>query len=244
MKILPVLDLKHGDVVHAVAGRRSEYRPIESRLTSSASPRAVARAVAKRCGTTDLYVADLDAILEDDPQWDLARGLVEDGFRLWLDAGVSRAERAAEAARTGAHRVVVGLESCRSPARLVEIVRAIGADRVTFSLDTLGGRMLKRRLGAWPRFLFDTARRVRAAGVGSFIVLDLSSVGCRRGVTTGGVCQLLRDHPDFAGAAIITGGGIRRAADLEQLRRIPVDYAMISTALHDGTFSIDDLASG
>lgn len=244
MKILPVLDLKHGDVVHAVAGRRSEYRPIESRLTSSTAPGAVAKAVGKHCDTESLYVADLDAITEGRPQWEIARQLADESLRLWLDAGVSDAAGAALALRSGAHRVVVGLESCPSPARLSEIVAAIGADRVTFSLDTLGCRMLTSQSATWPSSLFETARLIRAAGVSSFILLDLSSVGVRRGVTTAGVCQLLRNDPAFSGAELITGGGIRSVRDLEQLERIPVNYALVATALHDGTFSSEDLARG
>ena len=244
MKILPVLDMKHGDVVHAVAGRRSEYRPIESRLTSSTVPRAVAKAVGKHCDTESLYVADLDAITESRPQWEISRELADEGFRLWLDAGVSDAAMASRALRSGAHRIVVGLESCPSPARLGEIIAAIGADRVTFSLDTLGCRMLTCRSATWPTSLFETARLIRAAGVNSFILLDLSSVGVGRGVTTAGVCQLLRNDPAFAGMELITGGGIRSALDLEQLERIPVDYALIATALHDGTFSSEELTRG
>ena len=62
MGILPVLDLKQGLVVHGVAGRRDEYQPIVSRLTNSARPLDVAKALREHFGFDQLYLADLDAI--------------------------------------------------------------------------------------------------------------------------------------------------------------------------------------
>jgi hypothetical protein len=44
MRILPVLDLMNGVVVRGVGGRRSEYRPVASRLAVSADPADVAAA--------------------------------------------------------------------------------------------------------------------------------------------------------------------------------------------------------
>ena len=46
MRILPVLDLKGGQVVRGLAGRRQEYQPIRSRLTPSCQPLAVVAVVA------------------------------------------------------------------------------------------------------------------------------------------------------------------------------------------------------
>src|SRR5438270_567379 len=44
MRVIPVLDLKGGQVVRGIGGRRAEYRPIISVLTDSAKPLDVARA--------------------------------------------------------------------------------------------------------------------------------------------------------------------------------------------------------
>ena len=63
MPILPVLDLKQGQVVRGIAGRREEYRPIVSKLTTSSRPLDVARAFREHFRFDELYVADLDAIV-------------------------------------------------------------------------------------------------------------------------------------------------------------------------------------
>ena len=43
MQIIPVLDLMHGCVVHAVKGQRDRYKPVQSILTASSAPLDVAR---------------------------------------------------------------------------------------------------------------------------------------------------------------------------------------------------------
>jgi len=67
MKILPVLDVMGGVVVRGIAGRRSEYRPIVSRLTASTDPGDVAEAFRQHFGFDQLYLADLDALADRPP---------------------------------------------------------------------------------------------------------------------------------------------------------------------------------
>ncbi|MFO0865589.1 MAG: HisA/HisF-related TIM barrel protein [Gemmataceae bacterium] len=67
MRIIPVLDLLHGQVVRGIAGQRDHYRPIVSRWTTSADPLTVAQSLRDAFGLTHFYVADLDAILQRKP---------------------------------------------------------------------------------------------------------------------------------------------------------------------------------
>src|SRR4051794_31268868 len=101
MQILPVLDLLGGQVVRGVAGRRQDYRPMRSPLIDSSEPLAVSRRFRAVFGLDELYVADLDAIAGQAPSLELLRNLVQDGFRLWLDAGVDRVEKAVELDQAG-----------------------------------------------------------------------------------------------------------------------------------------------
>ena len=43
-RVIPVIDILNGAVVHAVRGKRSEYKPIESVICKSAEPLEVAKA--------------------------------------------------------------------------------------------------------------------------------------------------------------------------------------------------------
>src|SRR5437879_1133183 len=88
MRVVPVLDLMGGIVVRGVGGRRSEYRPIVSRLTTACEPIAVAEAFRDQFELSELYLADLDAIARKPPSLELFRALRVRGFTLWVDAGL------------------------------------------------------------------------------------------------------------------------------------------------------------
>src|SRR5436190_376794 len=62
MRIVPVLDLKGGIVVHARRGQRADYAPLRSPLVDGCEPVTVARAVCTVAQSSSLYVADLDAL--------------------------------------------------------------------------------------------------------------------------------------------------------------------------------------
>src|SRR5690349_1738825 len=141
MRIVPVLDVMHGEVVRGVGGRRDAYRPIVSRLTSSSRPLDVANALASHFGCRELYVADLDAIGGSEPAWPLYSAMREQGFRLWVDAGMRRMTQACRLADAGIDSIIAGLETIRGPAELAEMAKAFG-ERLVFSLDLYRGKPL------------------------------------------------------------------------------------------------------
>lgn len=238
-RILPVLDLLGGVVVHGVAGRRDEYRPVVSRWTSSAEPLEVAQAIRAQFGLCELYIADLDAILERPANESAISLLVQDGFRLLVDAGVRDAEDGIRAQRLGADAVVAGLETLRGPRDLAELCRQLGPRNVVFSLDLKQGAPLGAA-GAWGSDVpVDIAREAIAAGVRRMILLDLAQVGMGSGLSTLELGrQLRRSHPDLE---LITGGGVRGAEDLRTMRASGFDAALVATALHKGAVTRSDL---
>src|SRR4051794_9747232 len=110
MRLVGVIDLRGGVVVHAIAGQRQTYRPLQSRLCPGADPVEVARTLAG-LGVRELYVADLDALDGAEPDWEVLSRLRQFDVCLWVDAGVNSGRRAAELVRLGIDRVVVGLET-------------------------------------------------------------------------------------------------------------------------------------
>lgn len=239
MRVVPVLDLLQGVVVRGVAGRRETYRPVQSRLTSDVSPLAVARAFRKHFGLDVLYLADLDAIVQARPHRAIYRQLVDDQFHLLVDAGCANAALAQQLLDDGVSRVIVGLESCEGPDALEEICRAVGPERVIFSLDLKDGRPLAAP-ETWPGL---TPRAIGEIGlaqqVDALIVLDLAQVGVGQGVKTAELCRsLLTGKP---GCRLVTGGGVRSRDDLEAQRILGATATLVASALHDGRLTRSDL---
>jgi phosphoribosylformimino-5-aminoimidazole carboxamide ribotide isomerase len=237
VRILPVIDLLGGAVVRGVAGRRKEYRPLVSPLCSTAAPLDVARAFRHRFGLEELYLADLDAIGGAPPALEIISSLRDDGFRLWVDAGVRRPAQARQLAALGAG-VVVGLETLAGPGDLAAILAEQGPGLV-LSLDLRAGVPVtpcEEWKGLAP---LDVAAAVITLGVRRLLVLDLTRVGVGSGTGTEGLCAALVES--YPGVEVIAGGGVRGPDDLRRLNACGVKATLVASALHDGALTRADV---
>jgi len=238
MIVLPVLDLLEGQVVRGVAGRRADYRPLVSRLTSSSDPLDVARAIRKSYGVEQFYVADLDGIMTRRPNRTIYRRLIDDGFQLIVDAGLREPDEAIKLRDAGVIRVIVGLETCRSPEDLMRIGE-VAAD-ITFSLDLLNG--IPRRMNGsrgWSDRPDEIIRQAVNARAGSILPLDLADVGMETGGSTDALCRFI--HDEFPTIRVIAGGGVRGRNDLIRLKELGVDAVLVASAIHDGKLTREDV---
>ena len=85
-----MLDLKNGCAVAAVSGKRDHYQPVRSILHASSDPLELARALRDRLGLHTLYLADLDSIARNTPDFTLYEKLISIGFHLIVDPGLTR----------------------------------------------------------------------------------------------------------------------------------------------------------
>ena len=239
MKILPVLDILGKKVVRGVAGQREFYRPIISRLTTSDEPLQVARSIRLAFGLQRLYLADLDAILSQSPNWEIYRDLIAADFELLVDAGVRHAADARKLHQLDPRiGIVVGLETCRSPTDLQEIVTLFG--NVTFSLDLKSGVPSVPSAGTgWSSQAGEIIQQAANAHVQSILVLDLADVGMGTGGSTDLMCQFIRRQ--YPGLHLITGGGVRSREDLQRFSLLGVNSVLVASLLHDGNLGREEV---
>ncbi len=238
VKVVPVLDILGGQVVRGVAGRRTEYRPIVSCLTSSTDPLEVARAIRNSFGLSEFYVADLDGILSGEPNLTTYCRLLADGFELLVDTGTRTAMDARILSEVGVSQLIVGLETCSSPEVLASIFET--TPNVIFSLDLDAG--LPRYsvgMSGWSSQPTKMVRQAVAANASAILVLDLSDVGMGTGGSTDGLCHFVRT--EFPALRLITGGGVRSRDDLIRISSLGVDSVLVASALHDGRLSRSDV---
>jgi phosphoribosylformimino-5-aminoimidazole carboxamide ribotide isomerase len=241
MRVIPVLDVRRGRAVRAVAGDRDHYGPLRSVVHPGSDPIALAGAGQDAWELPDLYLADLDAILgQSAPNRALFRAIRELGLTIWVDAGVRDAGDLAPLLDVGVDRIVVGLETVRGPEALGEIVTEAGRERVVFSLDLHQGRPMVDTRAAWGT---DRAERIASmaleAGVVRLIHLDLARVGTGLGVAP-------FDRPAGSGQAPaewIVGGGISGLEEIRALDRQGVGAVLVGSALHEGRLTAQDLRS-
>jgi phosphoribosylformimino-5-aminoimidazole carboxamide ribotide isomerase len=237
LKIIPVIDILNGRVVHAVRSKRNEYQPLHSILTKSTAPVEVAKAF-KDLGFTELYVADLDAIIDCSISFEPVRNIAEKtGIKLMVDAGITNIERAQKLLDKGISKLIIGTETLESKKFVEQAVDVFGSDRVVVSLDLKGDKILVK-LG------FDGClnpicllRDFKRMGVSQVIVLDLVRVGSDEGVNIGFLKEVISE----VCVDVYVGGGVRNINDLLELRNLGVSGSLIATALHTGKITITQL---
>lgn len=231
MRIIPVIDLRDGKAVHGAGGERARYELVESSiLPERGDAMALAHAYARVLGSGELYVADLDALRGDDPQYAVHEALARVS-RCWIDAAVRSVEEACALVDAGADRVVVGLETLPGFAVLRSVVARLGADRVAFSLDLRDGRPVTTVDAMRGMRVHEIARRAVDAGCETVIALDLARVGSAAGADEGLIAELRAALP---GVDLIAGGGVRDRADLDRLAAAGANGALVATAVQRG----------
>ncbi len=220
MQIVPVIDIRKGEVVRAIGGRRAAYSPIVTPLARTSAPVDVVTGLRARYNVSALYIADLDAIDgrgANDEAIDAIAGAFPH-LRLWLDAGARDGGDVVRLLARGSIDPVLGSETFRD----VSAFKALRDNpRIILSLDFrgrifLGSEILLFSPALWPS-------RV--------VVMTLDRVGEKQGPDIARLAHIRATAPD---RALYAAGGVRNADDLSALEKTGVAGALVSTALHDG----------
>jgi len=232
MRIIPVLDLMEGLVVHAVKGQRERYQPVQSILAASADPLEVARCLQNETKCRTFYIADLNAIQGKGHNRE-AIGKISSQLdvELWVDAGVTDGGSANRLTEAGTDVVIIGSETLSGLQQLRIICDAVPGEKLIFSLDMAKGRVLSRAEALNGIAPSQALARLTSEGLNRFILLTLDAVG-----TGGGpdLSLLLGAKHDYPHHTFITGGGVKTPDHLQALSDTGVDGVLVATSLHRG----------
>jgi phosphoribosylformimino-5-aminoimidazole carboxamide ribotide isomerase len=227
LRIIPVIDLMHGQVVRAQMGDRASYRPLNSPLSPTSDAVDVVRGLLAVYPFPTLYVADLDAIQSQGDNVQTLRRIRAEfpTLQMWVDNGAADvgALEALLSANLGA--AVVGSESQRDSTL---IARHQGSARIVLSLDFRGDAFqgpqeILAEPALWPsRVIVMTLARV-----GSAAGPDLARIEAIRSIA--------------GGRELYAAGGVRDAGDLSALKAAGASGALIATALHERRIGAADL---
>jgi phosphoribosylformimino-5-aminoimidazole carboxamide ribotide isomerase len=236
-RVIPVIDILNGVVVHASGGKRREYKPLQSVLCKSTDPLEVARTF-KNLGFTDLYIADLDAIIDCNTNFQTLKLIAKDtGLNLLVDAGVTSIERAQTLLKTGISKLIVGTETLQSQGFVEEAVELFGSKRVLVSLDFRGEKLVVKMGFDGCSDAVCLLQGFKRIGLSQVIVLDLARVGGGEGVNVGFLKKIIVE----VGIDVYVGGGVRNIADLVELKNFGAAGALVATTLHSGKISVQML---
>ena len=225
MQIIPVIDLLNGVVVHAKRGERQHYQPIQSLLTIGSNPLDIVAALLAVYPFQQLYIADLNAIQQQNDNFHHIRAISQQfpQLKLWIDAGINK-----KLAQFMLHsNVILGSENFSDLESYLSFKDSFHGNFI-LSLDFMpngyqGPVSLLESSQHWPQ---------------DVIVMSLTNVGANQGVND----KMLNEAIQLAcGKNVYAAGGVRGLEDLTMLKNMGAHGALIATALHQKQLTFGQL---
>ena len=227
MKIIPVIDLKDGVVVHAKQGNREHYQPINTDLCKSSDIFQVIEAFLIIFQFDTFYIADLNAITNQGDHSHLITDVLTrfPQITFWIDRGYQKYNQGARV-HPGNTLPVLGSESYQN--KTIPELKAY-KNNFILSLDysnsyALGAENLFFDPTLWPE---------------NIIIMTLERVGSNHGPDLNKLTNFCRKHPE---KNFIAAGGIRNKKDLMVLSEAGIHQALVASALHSGSLKAEDIA--
>jgi phosphoribosylformimino-5-aminoimidazole carboxamide ribotide isomerase len=233
LQVIPVIDLKSYQVVHAMQGQRANYQAIQSVLSASSDVFSIVEGLLKLYPFRTIYMADIDAITNTGnhfEQIELLSGLYPQ-VNWWVDAGVSNVNARILYAPQANIRAVFGSENIHT----LQDYRAMSyayESRHVLSLDKLddtelGAAELHNTGLYWP----DDAICMTLNNVGGNAGPDIARLQALQQL------NLARKKP----ANLFAAGGVRNMDDLLALKQLGVAGVLVASALHNCTIKSADI---
>lgn len=226
LKIIPVIDIKAGQVVLAKQGQRHSYRPLSTPLCQSSQIDDVINAYLNVYCFTRIYIADLDALMDTGNN----HGLINELFSRYpeinfmIDSGLVQPFYTPPQVKQ--FTPIIATESIVEQ-DLIKLKQQ--TENFILSLDFssqdthMGDSCLYSSPGLWPKQL---------------ILMTLGLVGKNSGP---GMVKLAHYRQAYPQHEFIAAGGIRDIKDLLQLKTIGIKTALVANALHHRKLSSKDI---
>lgn len=228
MQIIPVIDIKGGGAVLASQGDRENYQPLSTPLCASSDVIDVINAYLSIFPFSQIYIADLDALMGTGNNHKLINSLFShfQQLRFMIDDGSTAPSYTPLHAKQ--FIPIIGTESVNTSTlselrqKTTEFILSLD-----FSLDhqLMGESILYKSPTFWPKEL---------------IIMTLGLVGKNKGPDLAKLQHYYQTYPEHE---FIAAGGICSLADLIQLKEIGIQQALVASALHFKKLTSVDIQS-
>ena len=239
MKLIFVMDLLNGMVVHADAkrGARAKYQPIHlySSIVSTSEPMQVIEEIRPAA----VYIADLNRLMGTGSNREILDELRHKYRAMWmaLDYGIKSIEDVGDIIEM-ADSIILGTETAS-----LDLIRevsakysAVHAPSITVSIDLFNKEVqtTDRRMRMDPLSLI---MELNSYPIHDIIILELDRVGTGVGVDF----DFLARAVESSEHDILCGGGVRSCEDLYKMEDMGIKGALVATAIHNGAIPVSYL---
>jgi phosphoribosylformimino-5-aminoimidazole carboxamide ribotide isomerase len=232
MLIIPAIDLKDGQCVRLLQGRKDAV------TVYSDDPAATATKW-ESCGAKVLHVVDLDGAFTGTQKNRDAIFRIRNKVKMVMEVGGGIRDIATIAGlvSAGIDRIILGTSAIEDSGLVTEACGRFPG-KVLIGIDAKGGKVAVR---GWEQTSSvdagELARRVEAAGVAGIIYTDIA----RDGMLTGPNIPALREMVRTVGVPVIASGGIATMADIRNLLEIENLWGAITgKAIYSGSLDLKD----
>lgn len=232
MIVIPAIDLKNGQCVRLLQGRKSEV------TVYNENPVAVAKEFAA-AGAKMIHVVDLDGAFGSPNRTMVTRIVESVDVPVEFGGGVRSLEDVQQLCDAGVARVVVGTVAVESPELLKELVDRFSS-QLCVGIDARDGRVKTR---GWETdtsmTAVDLAQSVAACGVKRIIYTDIARDGMLVGPNIEQTLAVVR----AANVNVTASGGVSSVDDIKRLRDAGeprLDSVIVGKALYEGKFKLEE----
>ncbi|MFQ6055941.1 MAG: HisA/HisF-related TIM barrel protein [Methanosarcinales archaeon] len=224
-RIIFVLDIFNGRVVHAVRGERNHYAPINqfSLCVDTADPVEIVKTLNPR----EVYIADLNSLCEKDNNFKIIQEISYQ-TKVMLDLGARTLKDVIKGFEI-ADTVILGTETAS-----LELIEKVDKYKISVSIDLKNGIVFTKdkKLQIDP---LELVSLLNAYNIKDLIVLNISKVGSLAGIDV----EFLSKVVNISTHSVLFGGGVRGRDDLKKLEDLGVKGALVATAIHNKSIPIE-----
>ncbi len=237
-RIIPVIDLLNSEVVHAIKGERNKYKPLRPIFIDSSNPLKIIECIEKIFNFKEIYVADLDSIINRKPNIELLLKILENSkLKMMLDPGIINTQDIFKFSKLKINKLILGIETLNNINVISDAISILDPNRIIVSIDMYQGRIISNNEKFSTQNPISLINQLINFGIKEFILLDLFRVGQK----IGGIPPLYLEIQKNLSTSILIGGGIKEIEDIYELIRYEFDGVLIATALYDGTIKVDEM---
>ena len=235
MLVIPAIDLKNGQCVRLLQGRKSDV------TVYSDDPIAVAKEF-ESTGAQMIHVVDLDGAFNAaaSPNREVVKRIVDSvSVPIEVGGGIRTIEDMQDLTDAGVARLVLGTVAAESPESLKAFVERFSS-KICVGIDARDGRVMSR---GWqtttPTMAIDLARTVADCGVERIIYTDIA----RDGMLTGPNIEQTLAVVRAANISVTASGGVSSLDDIKRLRDLDdprLDSVIVGKALYEGRFKLEE----
>ncbi|MEW5766483.1 MAG: 1-(5-phosphoribosyl)-5-[(5-phosphoribosylamino)methylideneamino]imidazole-4-carboxamide isomerase [bacterium] len=234
MLIIPAIDIKKGQCVRLIQGKKNQE------TVYSPDPSAMARRWEAQ-GAELIHVVDLDGAFDGRPKnlEAVKQILAAINIPIQLGGGIRDISTIEALINLGVARVILGTKVITDP-DLIKMACDRFEDRIVVGIDAQDGYVAIR---GWQEVTaskaIPLAHQVEAMGVSRIIFTDIARDGCMSGPNFASIEKMVKGvHLE-----IIASGGISALEDIKKLKRIGVAGCIIGKALYEGRFDLKEAVS-